>query len=185
MFTALVAGLALQCAPLERRIPVEREAIAGWVHTSFETRTDLRRQVVSYMVNHPSATDRVELHGTMTATNLSKSSIVLCTYRIELEGSCLPYGSVREIGEFCYHEASDRYLLTIESRLLPGQTEVVDFSGHIDTRNDYDLDENGIVDGEDLGVLLSSWGGDNVGDINRDGLVDGDDLGLFSAHWLG
>ena len=184
MFTALAAGIAIQCAPLERRIPVERETVEGWVHTSSERETGVSTQSVSYMVNHPSVTDRLELHGSMTATNLSDVNVVLSTYRIEIEGSCLPAGEVSEIGEFCYHPETDRYLLTIESQLLPGQTEIVDFSAFVQTSNPYDLDGNGVVTGEDLGMLLASWGDEGPADFNKDGRVDGADLGRFSLYWL-
>lgn len=46
-----------------------------------------------------------------------------------------------------------------------------------------DLDGDGIVDGSDLGILLSNWGGDGDGDLNQDGLVDGADLGELLGAW--
>jgi hypothetical protein len=47
-----------------------------------------------------------------------------------------------------------------------------------------DLDGNGVVDGADLGTLLSEWG--NAGgpaDLNCDGVVDGADLGIQLSNW--
>lgn len=47
-----------------------------------------------------------------------------------------------------------------------------------------DLNADGLVDGADLGLLLSAW--DNTTgpeDLNEDGLVDGADLGLLLADW--
>lgn len=47
-----------------------------------------------------------------------------------------------------------------------------------------DLNGDGIVNGADLGILLSSWatfGG--VADLNGDGFVDGADLGLLLSYW--
>jgi len=47
-----------------------------------------------------------------------------------------------------------------------------------------DLDENCIVDGADLGLLLAAWGTSGpFGDLNNDGIVDGADLGLLLAGW--
>ena len=49
-----------------------------------------------------------------------------------------------------------------------------------------DLFEDGIVNGIDLGVILSQWGPaapGTVGDINRDGAVNGADLGVIVASW--
>ncbi len=49
-----------------------------------------------------------------------------------------------------------------------------------------DIECDGLVDGVDLGIMLSRWGpaakGD-VADINLDGAVDGVDLGLLLATW--
>lgn len=49
-----------------------------------------------------------------------------------------------------------------------------------------DIYVNHIVDGGDLGVLLSEWGAvtpTTQSDLNGDGLVDGADLGLLLANW--
>lgn len=46
-----------------------------------------------------------------------------------------------------------------------------------------DLNDDGIVDGGDLGILLNNWGTDGLGDLNGDGLVDGADLGDLLNLW--
>jgi len=46
-----------------------------------------------------------------------------------------------------------------------------------------DLNGDGIVDGADLGLLLSAWGESGFADLNGDGVVDGADLGLLLAAW--
>jgi len=46
-----------------------------------------------------------------------------------------------------------------------------------------DLNGDGVVDGADLGILLSNWGGKGVGDLNDDGIVDGADLGILLSAW--
>ena len=45
-----------------------------------------------------------------------------------------------------------------------------------------DFDDNGVVNGADLGFLLSGWGTSN-GDLNGDGVVNGADLGAILAVW--
>jgi hypothetical protein len=45
---------------------------------------------------------------------------------------------------------------------------------------------DGVVNGADLGVVLSAWGAvsDNgAGDINHDGSVDSADLGMLLSSW--
>jgi len=46
-----------------------------------------------------------------------------------------------------------------------------------------DLNGDGIVDGADLGALLSAWGSDGAADLNGDGIVDGADLGILLSAW--
>ena len=45
-----------------------------------------------------------------------------------------------------------------------------------------DLNDDGAVNGGDLGLLLAAWGGPG-GDINGDGVTDGGDLGLLLSYW--
>lgn len=50
-----------------------------------------------------------------------------------------------------------------------------------------DLDDDGVVNGADLGLLLAAWGpcpaGCCTADLDRDGQVGGADLGLLLASW--
>jgi hypothetical protein len=49
-----------------------------------------------------------------------------------------------------------------------------------------DLTADGIVNGADLGVMLSAWGnctGGCAADLNRDGVVNGADLGVMLSAW--
>ncbi|RLS21531.1 MAG: hypothetical protein DWH71_04525 [Planctomycetota bacterium] len=47
-----------------------------------------------------------------------------------------------------------------------------------------DIDGSRVVDGNDLGSLLSNWGdGGGAGDFDRNGIVDGFDLGSLLAGW--
>ena len=50
-----------------------------------------------------------------------------------------------------------------------------------------DLNNDGLVNGIDLAVILSTWGpcgsGSCVADINRDGVVNGADLSIILSNW--
>jgi hypothetical protein len=48
--------------------------------------------------------------------------------------------------------------------------------------NPSDLNDDGVVDGADLGILLGAWG-TGAGDINGDGTTDGADLGVLLGAW--
>ncbi len=54
----------------------------------------------------------------------------------------------------------------------------------VGTVPDTDLNDDGVVNGADLGLLLSAWGeGKSPADFNLDGTVDGADLGILLAEW--
>ena len=46
-----------------------------------------------------------------------------------------------------------------------------------------DLDEDGVIGGADLGLLLGAWGGAGKGDLDGDGIVGGADLGILLGAW--
>jgi polyhydroxybutyrate depolymerase len=48
-----------------------------------------------------------------------------------------------------------------------------------------DLNQDGIVNGADLGLMLANWDGVGAGDLDNSGTVDGADLGLLLAAWSG
>ncbi|MGA0287616.1 MAG: PQQ-dependent sugar dehydrogenase, partial [Phycisphaerales bacterium] len=53
-----------------------------------------------------------------------------------------------------------------------------------------DLNDDGVVNGADLGILLASWGacppkGPCIADLNDDGVVNGADLGIQLGNWTG
>ena len=69
------------------------------------------------------------------------------------------------------------------SAFLPTGPSAKPFLGVAPNPCPADLDHNGVVNGADLGLLLSNWGGSGTGDLNGDGTVDGADLGLLLSAW--
>ena len=55
--------------------------------------------------------------------------------------------------------------------------------GHVVAAPTPDIDGNGIVDSQDMGALLGDWGGTGPGDLDGDGTVDGSDLGILMQSW--
>jgi homospermidine synthase len=46
-----------------------------------------------------------------------------------------------------------------------------------------DLNGDGKINGLDLGILLTAWGGTGPADLNRNGIVEGADLGMLLSNW--
>ena len=49
--------------------------------------------------------------------------------------------------------------------------------------NPADLDNDGVVNGADLSILLNNWGGSTIGDIDGNGTVDAGDLAILLGAW--
>jgi hypothetical protein len=100
---------------------------------------------------------------------------------------------VRAMGAFC-DGTGCRRITDVEAAEFfipwagPGSTcDDADGDGHADICPEdqpADINNDGVVDGNDLGILLSEWGpGMSRADLNRDGAVDGTDLGMLLAAW--
>jgi hypothetical protein len=46
-----------------------------------------------------------------------------------------------------------------------------------------DLNADGAVNGDDLGIQLGAWGAGGIADLDGNGVVDGDDLGILLGAW--
>jgi len=72
-------------------------------------------------------------------------------------------------------------------QILQGQLADVNANGVPDSCECLsDINDDGWVDGVDLGIVLASWSTDAAGapaDLNRDGAVDGADLGVLLSAW--
>jgi hypothetical protein len=103
--------------------------------------------------------------------NVSESTIMLL---IEWSADCNQDGIV-DYGQILNDQLPDTNTNNIPDCCEPGNNCCVG-----------DIYVNHIVDGGDLGVLLSEWGvvtPTTNSDLNRDGFVNGADLGMLLANW--
>ncbi|MFO0875710.1 MAG: laminin B domain-containing protein [Phycisphaerales bacterium] len=79
----------------------------------------------------------------------------------------------------------DALYIRSEFRLGP-DTARLDDAGVVAPSPLGDLNQDGLVNGADLGILLAAWGSsDSVADLDCDGTVSGADLGVLLAGWTG
>ena len=78
-------------------------------------------------------------------------------------------------------------LIITNSVLVSGvKTEAKEFVWNVPLTPAADINNDGIIDGEDLGIVYADWGTSVFrSDLNRDGKVDGSDLGLIIIAWTG
>lgn len=81
---------------------------------------------------------------------------------------------------FCCETQWDTLCCEAAAQLCP---DLCENGGSGDLRVRGDLNNDGAVDGADLGLLLSNWGTAGPGDLNGDGVVDGADLGILLSTW--
>lgn len=84
-------------------------------------------------------------------------------------------------------EASEEFWL-----VLNGGSDAASFAAALSAAMDAmapactgDIDASGVVDGADLGILLSTWGATGPADLDGSGTVDGADLGILLSAWGG
>ena len=82
-------------------------------------------------------------------------------------------------GSFIAFEASDPWFANYDFEM--GDVLVV--NGGIEVVRTADLNGNGIVGPEDLGLLLGFWSMNGDADLNGDSTVDGEDLSMLLAAW--
>ena len=98
-----------------------------------------------------------------------------------------------------YHLLSLEFMIPMDA--VPGQEIAIDAfnmsfanydfqfgtvqveAGTVIVNRSADLNENGIVDAGDIGMLLSYWGENELGDLNGDGFSGGTDMGILLALW--
>ena len=99
----------------------------------------------------------------------------------EVIGGRIPASVTRGMAE----DTGFRAAMNILDRLDPHRVFSTKFLGRLMPRS-ADLNRDGVVDGTDLGALLSQWGAQGgPADLNGYGVVDGADLGEMLARWSG
>jgi len=86
----------------------------------------------------------------------------------------------------CNHDNIVDYGQILTGRLADANTNGIPDVCEVPTCRDVDLFRNGVINGADLGILLSEWGpasANTVSDVNHDGQVNGSDLGTLLAFW--
>ena len=82
-------------------------------------------------------------------------------------------------GDVCI-QGDSVVLFIVESPVEPSETRLVSFYWAAEVRRATDLNNDGTVDSEDLGLFLLHWGTDSASaDYNHDGTVNGQDMGLL------
>jgi hypothetical protein len=102
------------------------------------------------------------------------------------DGYAFPFAIAAEWDADCNSDGVVDYGQILAGQLADANTNGIPDICEGPTCRDADLFRNGVINGADLGILLSQWGpapAGTVSDINRDGQVNGADLGYLLNAW--
>lgn len=184
MLNMLLLAAVLQCPPMANPILGDKITFDGMTYTTHDINTDTKTQDIEHVTNLPSHTNIVTLQGSVTTTNTSAYNIIRYEFRVRIPASSLRSPVVTELRNFCYQEDEDAYVIYSTQELLPGRTATFELDGAIILGpNPYDLNDDGTVNGADLGILFMGWGMPGIADFDNNGVVDGADLAQLLIYW--
>ena len=169
------------CPPPLVSFEMDRSTTDG-VTTSVGWEWTPTRQVHAKYRDNRTNHDKVAwLEGEANLTNWrTKASVVRYRHAVPLEFWLVP--KIPEDSPACYD--AGKIVGFWEVRLHPAESVTIDIGWSVDLYDRADFNQDGVVDAEDLALLLAAWGRYHVPeDLDQDGVVDGYDLGWFFTRW--
>ena len=171
------------CRPPLISFDVHREELKdGWLHTTGGTAYETRVIEVDYYDNRRIDDTLFSSQGQVTLINaLTPTRRIKYRHRVPIKRGVYIISQDSVDYEVC---ASDGevifYIENIVEVGLP-YTQEWTYSVEIDPYGDFN--DDGCVNGYDLGMMFAGWGMSGETDINNDGITDGQDLGIFFENW--
>jgi len=159
----------------------------GYLHTTGGVARETRVIEVDYIDNRRIVTDLFDSQGTVTLTNVVNTDNL--SRRIKYRHH-VPVPR----GEYTISQHDTDYEVCVDEGTVIFYTDVVLANGTSHTRDWMytveiqrygDFNNDGDIDGSDLGMLFAGWGMDGETDFNGDGTTDGLDLGILLENWTG
>jgi len=166
-----------------RRIELKNE----YTHSTGGFANDTRVIEVDYIDNRKIVTNLFDSQGEVTLTNTPTQNTIArnVKYRHKVD---IPYGDYTITQhatdyEVCAH--SGEVVFFTEAPIANGASYTIDWVYSIEIELWGDINDDGDIDGNDLGMLFSLWGMDGEADFNSDGIIDSQDLGILLTNWTG
>ncbi|MDA0657448.1 MAG: DNRLRE domain-containing protein [Planctomycetota bacterium] len=136
-------------------------------------------------ISNPDGTPNGQVNSLPTISGFGTNTLTLTFTGSGVVGGQLPAGQYRLnfVGNSII--ANGRAVDTANNGTVTGSSHSVTFTTTPIVTTPGDLNGDGGVDGADVSVVYSSWGGSGVADINGDGFVDGADLAVVFSNWTG
>ena len=172
------------CRPPLVSFGVHREELKdGWLHTTGGTAYETRVVEVDYYDNRRIDDTLFSSQGQVTLTNTSSTYYRRIKYRHRVQIKRGDYTITQDSTDYEVCASDGEVIFYVEKILQTGvpYTQEWTYSVEIDPYGDFN--DDGCVNGYDLGMMFAGWGMDGETDINNDGVTDGQDLGIFFENW--
>ena len=176
------------CRPPLESFGVHRlELENGYLHTTGGVARETRVVEVDYIDNRRIVADLFDSQGTVTLTNVTNDGNRARRIKYRHHVS-VPYGDYTVTQhqtdyEVCVHDGKVTFYTDVV--LANGASYTRDWVYTVEIQVWGDLNGDGDIDGNDLGMMFSQWGMDGPADFNTDGIVDAEDLGILLTNWTG
>tara|TARA_Y100000004_G_scaffold194805_1_gene260290 strand:- start:344 stop:868 length:525 start_codon:yes stop_codon:yes gene_type:complete len=172
-----------ECPPPLVVFEIDRSTSDGITRSVGWEATPTRQVHVKYEDNRSSYEHRLWLSGEANLTNWRhESALVRYRHRVRFDPWLL--GRPSNTSSVCVDDGVVTGFW--EVRLDPRESVTIDVSWSVDLFDRADMNRDGVVDVEDLGIFLTHFGTEqSIADLDESGIVDGYDLGLFFSRWTG
>jgi len=187
MATFCVTSMAQEvCRPPLVTFGVHREEMKdGWLHSEGTSVYETRRTEVDYYDNRRIDDTYFSSQGQVTLTNTSSTSRII-KYRHRVPIKTGNYTISQDSTDYEVCTDGGQVIFYYESPALQiGVPHVQEWTYSVEIQPYGDFNNDGDIDGSDLGMIFANWGMIGVTDINDDGITDGIDLGILLENWTG
>ena len=174
------------CRPPLVSFDVHREQLKdGWLYTTGGTAYETRVTQVDYYDNRRIVDTLFSSQGQVTLTNVSSTSrIIKYRHRVSIKRGTYTISQDSTDYEVCVDDG--QVIFYYESPALQiGVPYVQEWTYSVEIQPYGDFNNDGDINGSDLGMMFANWGMVGVTDINNDEITDGIDLGILLENWTG
>tara|TARA_R100001015_G_scaffold17883_1_gene10255 strand:+ start:1269 stop:1868 length:600 start_codon:yes stop_codon:yes gene_type:complete len=184
-FTTTPTTAQDSCPPPLVSFDVHRlELENGYLHTTGGVVSDTRVIEVDYIDNRIIVTNLFDSQGTVTFTNQTPQARRI-KYRHYVTVPKGEYTITQHDTDYEVCADDGQVVFYTDAALASGIPFTRDWIYSVEIQVWGDFNDDGDIDGWDLGMLFSQWGMDGAADFNSDGIVDAEDLGILLTNWTG
>ncbi len=187
VFVMFSLGSQQVCRPPLTTFGVHRLELGnGYLHSTGGVARETRVIEVDYIDNRRIVTDLFDSQGTVTLTNVTnadnQSRRIKYRHRVDVPKGDYTITQHDIDYEVCAHDGEIIFYTDIV--LANGASHTRDWIYSVEIQVWGDLNGDGRINGYDMGLFFVEWGmSDSPADFNNDGIVDPEDLAILLTNW--